>query len=173
MKNNSYTCIVCGNEFCSYNPNPTFCSRRCKGEGQSAGVDFNRAKSLYESGMIQEEVAIELGTTQKVIYNLFKRNDYEARIAAKRNQSGENNSTWKGNKATYAALHYRVEAQRGKPQECSVCERTDNGTCYEWANLTGNYWDVTDYSRMCRKCHRAYDKERTGSSKHVPKKAEK
>lgn len=169
MKNNQFTCSVCGSDFKSYNLNPTFCSLACKGQSQSAAIDFEEAKSLYESGLSQAEVAGKLGTSQKAITSLFKRKGYKARAAAKRNQTGANNSSWKGDKATYAALHYRVEAQRGKPSECSICGRTDTGTLYEWANLTGNYQDVADYARMCRNCHRQYDKNRPQSSKHVPK----
>ena len=30
----------------------------------------------------------------------------------------------------------------------------------EWANLTGEYQDVTDYARMCVSCHRKFDAAR-------------
>jgi hypothetical protein len=173
MKASIINCKVCGKGFTSYNPNPTYCSIECKGKAQSSEISFEKARELYEGGMSQAEVASALHTSQKVIHNVFKRNKYKCRVAAKRNQYGENNGTWKGDKATYAAFHYRVDVQRGKPQECSVCGRTDGGIYYEWANLTSNYQDVSDYSRMCRKCHRAYDKERINSSKHIPKKAKK
>lgn len=62
--------------------------------------------------------------------------------------------------AAYLRAHRAVDKARGKPKECSVCGATDPEKVYEWANLTGNYDDVSDYARMCRKCHRAYDRER-------------
>ena len=60
----------------------------------------------------------------------------------------------------YVRAHLAVNKARGKPKECSVCETTDPERVYDWANLTGHYDDITDYGRMCRKCHRAYDRER-------------
>jgi hypothetical protein len=169
MNRNQHICSVCGIAYKSYNKRSAFCSIGCKAKSQSAIVDFENAKALYETGLTQIEVAKELKTSQKVICMLFKRNLYKPRIAAKRNQTGSSNSSWKGDKATYAALHYRVEAKRGKPKECSICSRTDTETIYEWANLTGNYQDVSDYARMCRRCHRNYDKNRPNSSIHVPR----
>lgn len=59
-------------------------------------LDYDTVKALYESGMTQQEVAEKLGTTQKVVYNYMRRHGINARVAAKRNQYGEANSTWKG-----------------------------------------------------------------------------
>ena len=121
-------------------------------------VDLERAKELYGSGMTQKEVAVKLGTTQKVIYMRFKEIGYKCRVAKKRNQLGENNPNWKGNKADYKALHRRVEEIRGKPNKCEECETTKTKR-YEWANISGNYSDVMDYKRLCKKCHHKFDKE--------------
>ena len=68
--------------------------------------------------------------------------------------------TFDSNDLTYAGFHARMRRYFGKPQECSVCGRTDGGTRYEWANLTGNYHDMRDYARMCKPCHMAYDRSR-------------
>ena len=113
------------------------------------------------------EIAEKLNTTQKVIYNIFKRNNYKCRVAAKRDQFGDKNSSWKGNDVTYSAFHYRVQSKRGVANKCEVCGRSDNKTVYDWANISGNYEDIYDYNMMCRKCHRKYDKSRYNSSKHV------
>ena len=65
----------------------------------------------------------------------------------------------------YARQHNAVRKARGAPQECAHCGTTDPDKIYEWANLTGDYENVDDYERMCRSCHRAYDKgRRTGVS---------
>lgn len=58
----------------------------------------------------------------------------------------------------YSGAHWRVCAARGRPRKCEVCGKDDPKQMYDWANLTGNYLDVNDYKRMCRKCHAAYDK---------------
>jgi hypothetical protein len=112
------------------------------------------------AGHTQDEVAVSVGMTRKVIYNLMRRHGIKARVAAKRDQRGPQNHMWRGNDANYQALHLRVESARGKPSRCERCSRTDSDGRYEWANLTGNYADVDDYERMCVLCHRRFDAER-------------
>jgi len=118
----------------------------------------------------QKEIGDIYGTTQKVVFSWFRKHGIKSRIPYKRNQEGENNSSWKGNNATYSAFHYRVESQRGKPNFCEACG-TMEATVFEWCNLTGKYEDVMDYARFCRKCHRKYDKNRPNSSKNVKRTA--
>lgn len=113
----------------------------------------------YDEFLSQEEVGKRYGTTQKVVYSWFKKLGIKSRKPYKRNQKGENNSSWKGNDATYSALHIRVEKERGKPHYCQVCGTMDKSR-YEWANLTGKYNDIYDYARMCVSCHRKYDIKR-------------
>lgn len=109
--------------------------------------------------MTQKEIGVYFNTTQKVVHSWFKKLEIKSRVPYKRNQYGENNSSWKGPNATYAAFHYRVESKRGKPHFCEACGDMDSKR-YEWANLTGKYDDVMDYSRMCVSCHRKYDSKR-------------
>ena len=117
-------------------------------------------EKLYnEDFLSQKEIGERYNTTQKVVYSWFKKLQIKSRIPYKRNQKRENNSLWKGDKATYAAFHYRVESQRGKPHFCEACGNMD-AKRYEWANLTGRYEDTMDYARMCVPCHRKYDIKR-------------
>lgn len=120
----------------------------------------------HKKFMSQKEIGDHYNVSQKVVFSWFQKQNIQSRIPYKRNQTGSANSSWKGSEATYAALHYRVEAERGKPSLCQVCGTMDN-RIYEWANLTGRYDDINDYMRMCRPCHRQYDKNRKNSSKHV------
>jgi hypothetical protein len=110
-------------------------------------------RQMYESGATQAETAAAAGTTQKVIWRLMRHHGIAARVAAKRDQRGPKNSSWKFSGASYAALHKRVEAARGKPTECSKCGTIDPNESYDWANLTGRYDRIDDYARMCRSCH--------------------
>jgi hypothetical protein len=66
-------------------------------------------------------------------------------------------NAWKGNEAGYDALHYRLRAERGRPQRCDVCGTEDTSKTYDWANMTGHYDDPDDYKRMCRSCHLKHD----------------
>lgn len=117
---------------------------------------FSGIGGLYESGMSQKELAIHYKVSQAHISRVMKKLGIKARVAKKRNQTGANNHSWKGNKAGYAAFHVRVEVARGKPQMCEVCGETRKQK-YEWANLTGKYENVNDYKRMCCSCHAKYD----------------
>lgn len=125
---------------------------------------FNEAVRLYETGMTQTEVAKELGTTQKAIWSLFKRNGYKSRVAKKRNQTGENNAYWGGKtgEVGYAANHLRVERLRGKPSLCVMCE--SRVKC-EWANVSGEFSNPYDYIRLCGSCHARFDKKHNNLSR--------
>ena len=168
MENRKFICQQCGKEFSSYNKNPKFCSIECKSISQTIPIDFEEARMLYEKGMTQEEVAISLGTTQKVICNVFKRNHYKCRVAKKRNQYGSNNSSWVGSRAKYATLHKRVESLKGRPKYCEICGTHDPLIRYEWANVSGDYYDIENgYKRMCIKCHRKFDHSEHGVRNYV------
>ena len=82
----------------------------------------------------------------------------KTRVPKNSKQTGSDNPNWKGDKAGYSALHYRVCKARGKPKKCEVCKTTKKNKRYQWANLTGNYSDVNDYKRMCQSCHGKHDK---------------
>lgn len=99
--------------------------------------------------------------TQKAVFNAMRRHGIKARNSAKRDQRGPKNHMWKGDEASYGAMHIRLYARFGRVNECSVCGTNDPSKWYDWANLTGRYEDINDYQRMCRSCHRQYDKRRT------------
>lgn len=115
-----------------------------------------RVRTLYASGMTQDEVAAALGVSQKVVWKLMLRHGIAARVAAKRDQRGPRNSSWKGDAVGYSALHLRVIAERGQPSKCEDCGAT-TAKRFEWANLTGHYEDVRDYKRLCCSCHHKMD----------------
>ena len=114
-------------------------------------------EQLYQSGMTQTEIAKRYGVSQKVVWKWMQRAGLQARVAAKRDQRGERNTAWKGDEATYAAFHYRVQSARGSEKRCEACGTTDPNKSYDWANLTGNYADISDYRRLCRSCHWTLD----------------
>ena len=111
---------------------------------------------LYASGMTQDEVALELGTTQKVIWKLMLRHNIPRRPPIKRDQRGPRNTNWKGDKARYAAMHLRVASVRGQPSKCEHCGTT-HAKKFEWASLNKRYEDVNDYIRLCGSCHSKMD----------------
>jgi len=121
-------------------------------------LDDDRLVALYASGLNQDEVAKEIGVSQKVVWRALRRLGVAPHKQAKRSQSGAANSAWVGDAAGYSACHLRVAVARGKPSLCSVCDCTTGR--FEWANLTGRYEDINDYARMCVSCHRRFDNNR-------------
>jgi hypothetical protein len=115
-----------------------------------------RVSAMYAAGDTQHEIATAVGLSQKVVWNLMRRHGLTARVAAKRNQRGAKNASWKGDRAGNEALHRRLYALYGKPCVCDVCG-TKDANAYDYANLSGRYEDLTDYAAMCRSCHSKYD----------------
>jgi len=76
--------------------------------------------------------------------------------------TGDRNKSWKGDFASYDAMHKWVKRQKGKPKKCEVCGSIKKKK-YEWANIDHSYKrNVDDYIRMCTSCHRRYDIENNG-----------
>ncbi len=74
--------------------------------------------------------------------------------------SGEENHFWIGDKVGYRGLHNWIEKERGKPHYCEHCKKDKLAhRQYHWANVSGEYRrDVSDWIRLCVKCHKKYDK---------------
>lgn len=72
---------------------------------------------------------------------------------------GEKSPYWKGEIADYETYHRRVKNVRGVPRLCELCGTT-TAKFFDWANLTGNYYDIYDFKRMCRACHLNFDRQR-------------
>ena len=73
---------------------------------------------------------------------------------------GKLNGNWRGEKVGLVALHNRVRVVKGNPVKCEFCGENKKGLRYEWANMTGNYFDIDDYRSLCVSCHRKYDSKR-------------
>ena len=87
----------------------------------------------------------------------FKKWTEEQKQAVRR----EHEQTSPINKRSLAALHIRVNQQRGKPKFCEKCG-TEDAKLYDWASpdhRRESYEDVHSYIRMCRKCHNVFDYE--------------
>ena len=75
---------------------------------------------------------------------------------------GEKNPMWKGVKAGYAAIHYWVSNNFGKPNKCEHCGKENHKyKSIHWANKSGNYLrDIKDWIRLCVVCHKKFDMSR-------------
>lgn len=75
--------------------------------------------------------------------------------------AGDNNPLWKGDDASYYAIHIWVSGNFGKSSDfpCSFCEKRGGSKQMHWANLDHKYSrDRKDWLVLCVKCHFNYDK---------------
>jgi len=74
-------------------------------------------------------------------------------------QRNEKHSCWKGKKVKYRGNHMWVGRQLGKPTKCEHCKKDGlTGHQIHWANISRKYKRIlTDWIRLCAKCHGEYD----------------
>lgn len=70
--------------------------------------------------------------------------------------AGQNNGMWKGDDASWSAIHKRIYAERGKASThpCAFCD--DSATDWAWNNA-GDPTDTYSFFPACRTHHRRYD----------------
>lgn len=118
-------------------------------------------RSLYETGHTQRQIAARLGRSRGGIAYIMVLTEIPARPSVPPpHHFGREHPNWKGDAVTYARFHQRVVLVRGRPQQCEECGAADPRRWYDWANQTGRYQDPSDYRRLCRPCHRKFDKGR-------------
>lgn len=66
---------------------------------------------------------------------------------------------------TKDGLHAWVERNLGKPKKCTRCGDKES-ELYQWSNISGQYKaKISDWQRLCVKCHCRYDYENFGARK--------
>jgi hypothetical protein len=69
----------------------------------------------------------------------------------------ENSCRWVGDEIGIKGVHKWIERRKGKPKKCSHCQSISE-KIYEWANIGHTYKrKISDWIRLCRKCHRKFD----------------
>jgi len=77
----------------------------------------------------------------------------------------EQTNGWKGSEVGYDGVHDWVERHLGKPKKCAFCGTTKEKV-YQWSNKDHKYKRrLSDYQRLCVKCHHRYDYENFGARK--------
>ena len=120
-------CLYCQEIFRTYPSNVN------RGQGK---ICSNKCKSEYMMGRhLLSETKMKIGLAQR----------------------GNKNHQWKGNGASYKAIHSWISKNMGQPPICYFCGSTVNSR-YEWANISGKYRrEATDWYRLCVSCHRKLD----------------
>lgn len=71
--------------------------------------------------------------------------------------SDDKHPMWKGDDASYSAIHHWIKNKKGKALYCSNNINHINRK-YNWANISGEYLrDVNDYVPLCISCHKKMD----------------
>lgn len=97
-------------------------------------------------------------------YTGLKRND-EWKSNLSKSKMGEKHPLWKGDKAGYKSIHQWVVRMLGRADECAECNSTEY---VEWANKSHKYMrDLTDWIKLCKKCHKKYDRNNMGIASKV------
>lgn len=142
-------CQICSKEIMN-KQNKKFCSKIC------GGVYFRK---LYTGTSIPEERRL------RIIKNHSHANKGHKFIEFR----NEGNPRWKGESASYAAIHAWVTRYLGKPKYCVFCGKQDIISRYHWANKSGEYKrDLSDWIRLCIPCHSAHDKDRKSIRRKWP-----
>lgn len=136
-------------------------SRKATGDNKRKPLPHDEIIQRYQAGESLKVIARDYNVTSTTVSSRLKSLGVARRKCGTVGHAiGEEAHKWKGQSASYIALHMRVYKLKGQPTYCEICERNQpNGTkrTFEWANLTGRYDDVEDYARMCISCHRTFD----------------
>jgi len=88
-------------------------------------------------------------------------------------QANENNGMWKGEEASYVAIHMWVRRKKGAPKECTDCgKQSETPKVIQWANIDHKYSrELSDWISLCASCHKKHDIEKgliqvTGKNNH-------
>ncbi len=77
--------------------------------------------------------------------------------------TGPAHPSWKGDNLGYIRMHKWVNKVGGHPSLCELCNNIFEDRFMEWSNKDHKYRrDLEDWQRVCRKCHKAYDRQYFG-----------
>jgi hypothetical protein len=78
---------------------------------------------------------------------------------------GEKCKSWKGDNVSKDSLHDWITVKLGEANKCEICGTTKSKR-FDWSNKYHTYKrTLTDWQRLCVKCHSRYDYEKFGTRK--------
>jgi hypothetical protein len=150
----------------------TYCKRKCYwkdmkgkvpecalrvGEVRSSGTQFKKGSVPWNKGKKGVQEGYWKGKKRPEIAG----NSHYAYGKRRWDISNEHNYGWKGDDASYYAIHTWVTLNLGRPDKCEYCGKTGlSKNQIHWANKDHKYKrNLTDWIRLCASCHKNYDIE--------------
>jgi hypothetical protein len=134
-----------------------YCSMKCTAKGR-IGMKFSKE---------HRENISKANLKNPRRYWLGKKlsREHREKIGKRPYAQGKDNVTWRGDEAGYSPIHIWVVRWKGRPNICEHCGKKETRSRYiDWANIDHKYKRrLSDYIRLCKKCHRRYDKDRKES----------
>ena len=164
-------CQVCKKEFQAINyrllhGKDKYCSRMCRAKSpefkeQLARMIETRQQKAYAKHPKWKDGKRLCLDCEKPIWIMGTR----CKPCFSKTQVGTKRIILRNGQSAYEAIHQWVKRQLGTPMICIKCLDSSQGI-YDWANISGEYKkDLSDWIRLCRKCHSTMDKKPKGSLK--------
>ena len=153
-------CKQCLKEYKTKKLKSIYCSLKCFGlanRGIQKGTPFKKGHKVPEEWRKRISKSLEGKPTWMKGKKHTQESIRKMRLSDREKQTGKNNVAWRGDQVSYTGLHQWVSRQLGKPKKCEFCGTT-TARKFEWANINKEYKrNLTDWVRLCTKCHRNYD----------------
>lgn len=189
-------CLFCNKEFRIHPSDPKYgkgkyCKRKCESldkEGKmpknTKGLEIGRGWNKGKQLSIEHRNKLSVSHIGKKGWNkgLNYKLDLDPAVRKKHShdmkkmwQNGvlgkeEKNHRWMGSRVGYGGLHSWIKKKLGTPNTCEHCNGLFYGRNIHWANKSGMYLrDITDWLRLCAKCHSRYDKGKENARIHFRK----
>lgn len=132
-------CIICNKDFLTWpyrvRNNVRFCSKKCMYVSAKGRIGYWKGKKFSKKH--RENISLSIKNDEK--------------------RRGQYHGNWKGDAASYVAIHMWISKWLGKPKYCEYC-KTTTAKRFDWANKSGEYKrELSDWIRLCKKCHIKYD----------------
>lgn len=90
---------------------------------------------------------------------LWKKEEYKAKMAQRKYKTGKEHHRWKGDKVGNSACHTWVRKNKPKPKFCEEC---GNKKPFEIHNINGEYNrnKLEEWMWVCKSCHSKIDLKR-------------
>lgn len=154
-------CQQCSNDFASWTClEQKFCSKQCYWVNLKGRISPLRGRKCSDAHIEKNRIS-HIGQTpwHKGIKSPYSDESLLKMVQNRKKgyPRGILSPTWKGDGVGYDGLHKWVKRHLGRPRKCDFCATTE-GRFFDWANRSREYKrDLTDWLRLCRKCHKNYD----------------